>query len=339
MAYIPGFEHDIFISYAHVDNLVADDEKREKGWISQFHKQLEIGLAQRTGRMGLVKIWRDKKLEGDHLFDQSIAEGLEKSELFVAMLSNGYLASKYCCEKELTRFHQKASAEAYGLQIGDRHRIYAALINNLPHKNWPAEIGRISGHPFHNAEEADDLGEPSDQGEKKFINQLRDLVDSLYKMLLAFRERASADEKTAAALPAEKAKTATSADNASAVFFAEVADSLRSTRTRLMAELQQKGVQTVSGFPPPFEAPAHGKKVAEVIGQSILSVHLLDQFAGRELDGAPATTYPQQQAELAKTAGKPMLIWVPKTVALENIEEENHKNFIDKLENVKGERQ
>jgi hypothetical protein len=169
MAYILGFEHDIFISYAHVDNLVADDEKGEKGWISQFHKQLEIALAQRIGRMGLVKIWRDKKLEGDHLFDQTIAQGLEKSALFVAILSNGYLASQYCCDKELRRFHQKANTEDYGLQIGDRNRIYAALINNLPHAKWPAEIGRISGHPFHNAEEADDLGEPSDQSERSSL--------------------------------------------------------------------------------------------------------------------------------------------------------------------------
>jgi hypothetical protein len=156
-------------------------------------------------------------------------------------------------------------------------------------------------------------------------------------MLLAFREQATAKEKTAALTQAEKTKTSPPADNASTVFFAEVADSLRSTRARLMTELQHKGIQTVSGMPPPFEAPAHDQKVVEVIDQSMLSVHLLDQFAGREMEGAPATTYPQKQIELAKTAGKPMLIWVPKALPLESIEEENHKNFINKLETGKRE--
>jgi hypothetical protein len=31
MAYIPGFEHAIFISYAHLDNIHLSNE--ERGWI------------------------------------------------------------------------------------------------------------------------------------------------------------------------------------------------------------------------------------------------------------------------------------------------------------------
>ena len=60
-AYVPGFDYDIFISYAHVDDL--------KGWVHAFHQALEIKLAQRFGRVGRVQIWRDKNLSGDALFD------------------------------------------------------------------------------------------------------------------------------------------------------------------------------------------------------------------------------------------------------------------------------
>lgn len=38
MGYIPNFEHDIFISYAHVDNL--------DGWVEAFHQHLEVRLAR-----------------------------------------------------------------------------------------------------------------------------------------------------------------------------------------------------------------------------------------------------------------------------------------------------
>ena len=38
MAYIPGFEHDIFISYAHVDNAPLDEE--EDGWVMKLHTSL-----------------------------------------------------------------------------------------------------------------------------------------------------------------------------------------------------------------------------------------------------------------------------------------------------------
>ena len=33
MAYIDGFEHDIFISYAHVDDLTASED--EEGWLGE----------------------------------------------------------------------------------------------------------------------------------------------------------------------------------------------------------------------------------------------------------------------------------------------------------------
>ncbi|HEY4679115.1 MAG TPA: hypothetical protein VIJ01_18250 [Candidatus Angelobacter sp.] len=42
MAYAAGFTFDLFISYAHVDNLTA--AAGVPGWVEQFHKNLEIEL-------------------------------------------------------------------------------------------------------------------------------------------------------------------------------------------------------------------------------------------------------------------------------------------------------
>ena len=71
MALIPGFEYDIFISYAHLDNATLTGQA--DGWIKQFHENLNLMLAKRFGRMGMVKIWWDsKKLDGSVLFDKSI---------------------------------------------------------------------------------------------------------------------------------------------------------------------------------------------------------------------------------------------------------------------------
>ena len=324
MAYIPGFENDIFISYAHVDNLTTGDEP---GWISGFHKHLEIALAQRIGRMGLVKIWRDKKLEGDQLFDQTISQSLNKSALFLAVTSNGYLASEYCIE-ELKAFNEKARSEPHGLQVGDRSRIYAVLINNIPHTQRPREFGRISGHPLHNAEDAEDLGKPSDQSEKLFKKQLWNLVDSLYHMLRAFQET------PATAAPAESPDAPPpSEDHGPAVFFADVSDSLRSTRKRLINELERKNIEVVAGMPPPYEARAHEDAFKTAARKSVLSVHLLDQFAGREIDGQANVSYPQKQAEIAREIQAPQLIWVPRDLEVQTVEEENYRAFLNQLEN------
>ena len=83
MAFLPGFEYDIFISYAHVDNLVATTLDRP--WVESFHRDLEHAVAKRIGEsLGSVKFWRDdKKLDGAHLFDETIEEAIDKSAIFI----------------------------------------------------------------------------------------------------------------------------------------------------------------------------------------------------------------------------------------------------------------
>lgn len=58
------FENDIFISYAHIDDQPLVEGK--KGWVSNFHRALEIRLAQLLGRRS--RIWRDPKLQGNDVF-------------------------------------------------------------------------------------------------------------------------------------------------------------------------------------------------------------------------------------------------------------------------------
>src|SRR5262245_16281042 len=111
MAYLPGFEHDIFISYSHVDDL--------DGWVEVFQKQLEVELSRLVGRMNLVRVWRDKRrLQGNQLFDQTIQNAINSSALFIALTSNGYFASHYC-RKELLWFREKNSI---AMSVGDRLR-------------------------------------------------------------------------------------------------------------------------------------------------------------------------------------------------------------------------
>ena len=185
MAYVGGFKHDVFISYSHVDNLTAEGGP---GWVERFHKYLQVGLDRRLGRMGSAVIWRDERLEPIQEFDQTIRDALDSSAVFLALISNGYLASDYCL-KEARRFHRKAAGDDYGLKIGDRRRMAIALLNNVPHEGWPEELHGTSGAPLHDAEQADDLGDPTTPGEQQpFRGQVKSLRDSLYRLLLSFQE-------------------------------------------------------------------------------------------------------------------------------------------------------
>ena len=323
MTYVSGFEFDIFISYAHVDNLTA--EGGSKGWVSQFHQYLEVQLWKRVGRTESVKVWRDLALDGNQLFDQTIQDRVQGSALFLALTSAGYLASDYC-RRELRCFHERAQSDPYGLVMGDRLRIFNVLLNNIPRPKWPEEYGRSSGHAFHDAKREEEFGEPVDPGDKLFQQQLRDLVNSVYKTLSAFKRAPSAAEGTQ--------DSAARKETSFTIYVADTADSLRTVRKRLINELQQQsGTRVVTNIPPPFEPHGHEQELTEELRRANLSVHLLDQFAGREIDGLPGLCYPQAQAELAIARGQAPFIWVAQHLERDSIEDEGYKQFLDKLEN------
>ena len=113
MAYVPGFDSDVFISHSHVDKLPSTTKRQ---WVNEFETALANRLATRVGRLGLVHIWRDLALDGGQVFDDVIARRVAGSAVFLALNSRGYLASDYC-KQELTSFCQQAARGRDGLQM------------------------------------------------------------------------------------------------------------------------------------------------------------------------------------------------------------------------------
>lgn len=92
-----SFEHDVFISYAHRDDEPLVGERQ--GWITDFHRALEMRLAQLVGRQ--VRIWSDSThLTGSEKPTAAIEEALASSRVVVVVVSPSYLASDWC-RKEL----------------------------------------------------------------------------------------------------------------------------------------------------------------------------------------------------------------------------------------------
>jgi len=242
MSFLPTYKYDIFISYASVDNLTTQDSKQ--GWVAKFKENLEINLSKRVGRIGAVKIWWGPVVKGHQVFDDTIKDAIDASKLFVALTSNGYMASDYC-KKELDWFYHKAKKESIGLTIGDCSRIFNVLLNNIHHENWLQEFVGTSGFPMNDASDADTFGEPSEPGTDLFKGQLRKLVDSIFELLIKFKE-ISFEEK-----PVDEIVTKPDSSESPIVFIADVADSLSQIKERIKNDLLPKGIQITSDIPPP----------------------------------------------------------------------------------------
>ncbi|MEP6951135.1 MAG: toll/interleukin-1 receptor domain-containing protein [Ginsengibacter sp.] len=316
MGYIPGFNYDIFISYSHIDN-----EKVEsgQGWVEQFYKALRISLWQLVGTEDVKIWWDDKRLDGGVMFDDAIAGGIKKSAILLCLNSPSYLNSQYC-KKELDLFYNTAQYDSIGLKVDDRSRIINVLLNNISYSQWPAELSGTSGFRFHDVEgedkEDDDKGHRLEPNTPPFKEQLKDLGDSLAKLIEILA-------KPKVVIPEFS------------IYFADVTDTLSNVRKRTIIELEKEGFNIISGLPPPYEEDQHEIAVKEKLKESALAVHLLNQYPGKEIEVEDAMWYPQKQVELSLQFSKQQLIWVPKELDINLIEEEPYKTFMQGLDSGK----
>ena len=108
MAYVPGFEHDVFLSYAHLDNL--PDPLRVQ-WVNDFHADLKTAIQQQLGEE--IKLFFDTKdlPPDEHL--QFLLENARKSVVFLAVLSPSYVRRSWTID-ELAAFDQVARGGEVG---------------------------------------------------------------------------------------------------------------------------------------------------------------------------------------------------------------------------------
>ncbi len=136
MAFVPGAEFDVFISYSWADN--------QSGWVDRFEKALTERVHVLLGQK--PNFFRDlRELSGEEDFTKEIRNKLEKSAALVAVLSPGYFGSDYC---RLERNHYVDHVEG-GLAIGTRVKLVKAV--KLPHPKGlhRSFVKQAVGFPFH----------------------------------------------------------------------------------------------------------------------------------------------------------------------------------------------
>ena len=329
MSYLgPPFKHDIFLSYARVNN-----QKRvgaQTGWVEQFREDLLIELSELIGRKGLIDVWRDEReLAGNQYFDEEIQNTIRDSALFLACTSFGYLNPESYCLKELDWFNQRMCEDRFGKKVGTRGRIFNVLLNNVALADWPREFEGLTGQKFHDAVEGAGPGYPLPREDPNYLAQLRKLADEICRMLRDF--------KVLMQPIADEVETASDKYKSLTVFLAHTADTLTYTvRERVLNDLRRNGAQVITDIPPRYAASEHDEDLLAAIAQANLSVHLLDENPGAKVQGLADDFYPRRQAEFVLGQSSPQFIWVPQTLNALTVPNEKYGSFLSSLEN--GER-
>jgi hypothetical protein len=117
MAIVPGFDYDLFVSYAHADDDVTDGQV---GWVTQFVRHLESALRQRLGGADALKIFFDSRATGANYHLPELLLAVRRSALFLAVGSPSYAARSWP--------HQEL--ESFVQQMPDLSRLF--IIECLP---------------------------------------------------------------------------------------------------------------------------------------------------------------------------------------------------------------
>ena len=104
-----------FISYAHLDN---DASSGGVGWVTAFHRDLDMGVSKLLGRA--AKIWRDDQLTLGENFEAAIVAALEHSAVLVIVMSPTFV-ERHWFQKEFSSFSNAAELRG-GIVLNDRSR-------------------------------------------------------------------------------------------------------------------------------------------------------------------------------------------------------------------------
>ena len=164
MAFVPGYKHDLFLSYA----------RAEGAWADTFRKALCDEFHVRTGEE--VTVWQDSRnLRVGQKWDDEIKEGIRSAAAFLAIVSPSYLKSDWCRDERAVALEKTIEA----LKVGSFHRFLKVIKTPDPDKLYEKMLGEIEDIRFFNP--ADDFELP--EGSAEFTAKIRALVWQIRELL------------------------------------------------------------------------------------------------------------------------------------------------------------
>ena len=316
--------NDIFISYAHVDNESLTEG--QKGWISQFHRTLEIRLRQLMGEN--PKIWRDMKLSGTDIFDEKILNEFGNTRLMISVVSPRYVNSEWC-NRELNEFHQSLENSG-GIRVGEKARIIKVVKTPVDGDDSGGSahsiFNSLLGFEFFEVDsETGRVREYNEEfGHEAKRNYLERVYDLAHEITGILKEMDGGSGK-----PADSPATQTGR----VVYLADVTSDLKPERDRIRRELLERGHTVLPDRPLPLDADEATGLITDFLRKSHLSIHLIGNRYGIIPEGGDVSLIELQSSLSAKQSdqgGLPRLVWI----APDNQpDSDRHAAFINGLQN------
>jgi hypothetical protein len=296
MAYVPGYKHDVFVSYAHFDN---EEDAQDVRWVSRFQADLKNALRQRLGEDPVV-FYDTRNFEANDQVD-NLVEHARQSAVFLAVCSPSYVARAFTIG-ELTAFcdtgpnaNRVVTVELLPVEDAQNHPLLRAR-KRTPFwwKDQTEQDIPLRLTPKFNPE--------------MYNERLQILAHQVKKLLAEIRTGDAAPKREALPTPVARPEPAAAPPPGRTVLLAQTTDDLYDECERVRAYLEQFGVKIL----PENDFPQGGAQFATAfeaeLARAGVFVQLLGSFASRKPPDL-AQTYSQYQYESAKARGLKTLQW------------------------------
>ena len=299
--------NDVFISYAHIDDQALTEG--QKGWITQFHRILEVRLGQLLGEK--PRIWRDLKIQGNDVFDDKIITAFKDAKVMVSIMSPRYMKSEWCL-RELNEFYKSATEDG-GIKVGEKARIFKVIKTPIDPRDIPDKLPpileSIIGFEFFDFDS--DTGRLSEydetfgeQARQNYFSRIYDLAYEICDLLKNYHR----DDATV--LPAVESNV-----DAMTIYLAATASDVQSERDRIRRELVERGHRVLPENHLPLVGPELEEQLRKLLPKCDLSIHMVGNRYGmipEEATSSVADLQNQIAAEFSKQNGLERVIWMPR---------------------------
>lgn len=325
------FEKDIFISYAHIDDESLIEG--EKGWISEFHRSLEVRLSQLLGYE--PKIWRDLQLKGNDDFSEEIIKSLNDIAILISIHSPRYVKSEWCV-REVNEFY-KVAEENIGAKIGTKSRIFKVIKTPIDLKLQTPFLQGLLGYEFFKIDPF--TGKPLEfskvfgkEAQLAYWAKLDDLAHDIVALLEKIKDNDSTnDGQTGDSISITK--NIQTGSDLGKIYLAETSLSLKENRESVKRTLLEKGYQILPDKNLSLDVDSYNAEIREMISESILSIHMIGPNFGFVPEGTEKSNI-QLQHEMANSLNIPdskgRLIWIPPQL---EIKDERQIRFVEEIKN------
>lgn len=313
MAFVPGFKHDVFVSYAHVDDQPSPGIP--DGWVTTLVQGLRVVLGRKLGRPDSFSLWIDHRLSRHTEVTPELLDIVQGSASLLIVLSQGFVLSDWC------RREKNAFLESVRRKIGLEGPVFVVELDRLEEGERPTELSSLLGYRFWVMDREGRpprlLGSPRpDASDQRYFDLLNDLGHDIANYLR--RRRANG---TYAAEPDLQ-------EGRPAVFLADVTDDLEDSRDEVKRYLVQAGFNVLPGSLYSYEPTAFTRSLEADLAKSELFVQLLSGSPGKHPHDLPQG-YLALQYQRAVAVGKPVLQWRSPDLDLSCVRDPKHREFLE----------